>query len=80
MADIENESEQSVHERAAQALTKAETLTDALLEHLTTFDNRLEQTMQQLEATMNARIEARVKDELAKRGITPTEGNVLEGS
>lgn len=61
--------EPTIEERAADLLARTEVLTDAVLEHLTNFDNRLERTMQQVEETMNARIEARVQEELTKRGL-----------
>jgi DNA anti-recombination protein RmuC len=65
------EGDLTIEQRAEELLTRIETLTDAFLEHLTSFDDRLDRTMQQVEETMNARIEARVQEELTKRGIDP---------
>lgn len=63
------EETQTMEERAAELMQKTEVLTDAVLEHLTNFDNKLDRVMQQVEETMNARIEARVQEELDRRGI-----------
>jgi len=75
----DDEVKNPLEEQLNQAMRKLETLTDVFLEHLTNFDNRLESTLQQLDATMNARIEARVQDELARLGLLPSTEEVHEG-
>lgn len=70
-----NETVDETKERLDQALRKVELLADTFLEHLTDFDKRVDTACRQLEETMNARIEARVQEELAKLGYSPKAGD-----